>query len=314
LDQIEVRLVSITYAARDTNLYEFRRLDNERLPAATPGSHIDLHLPNGFVRQYSLASIDDKGRAYVVGIKLEQNSRGGSRYIHDALRVGQTLTIGSPRNNFHLVDTAAPVFLIAGGIGITPIWCMIAELEKSRRPWRLFYACRSRPDAAFLADLEPFNERVTSHFDDENGGHFLDVPAIVATSPPEAHLYCCGPLPMLSAFEAATRSWPADQIHVEYFTAKTQGSLDGSFEVELAKSHRTLAVPSGKSILEVLRVAGLDVVSSCEEGVCGACETKVLGGEPDHKDSILTERERAANKSMMICCSRSKSDRLVLDL
>jgi ferredoxin-NADP reductase len=314
LDQIDVLLASITFAARDINLYEFRRLDAELLPAATPGSHIDLHLPNGLVRQYSLASIDDERRSYVVAIKHERNGRGGSRYVHDELRIGQTLAIGSPRNNFRLIDTAAPVVLIAGGIGITPIWCMIASLEKDKRPWQLVYACRSRLDAPFLADLEPFNERVKLHLDDENGGQFLDIAAVVAASPPDAHLYCCGPLPMLSAFEAATRQWPADRIHVEYFAPKSQGACDRDFEVQLARSHRTLAVPRGKSILEVLRSAGVEVVSACEEGVCGACETRVLSGIPDHRDAILNETERASNKSMMICCSGCKSERLVLDI
>jgi ferredoxin-NADP reductase len=311
---IDVRLTAIFYAARDTNLYEFRRPDGGTLPPAEPGAHIDVHLPNGMVRQYSLVEADSDPGAYLIGVKLDPAGRGGSRYMHEQLRVGQILTISAPRNNFPLAETEAPIVLFAGGIGITPIWCMVQSLSRRQRPWQLFYSCRSRQDAAFLAPLAALGSLVGLHFDDENHGRFLDIAGLVAAQPDDAELYCCGPQPMLAAFEAATAGRPSERVHVEYFTPKTAAALEGGFIVELARSRREFAIPAGQTILGVLLDAGVDVTYSCEEGVCGACETNVLGGEPDHRDNILTEKERAANRTMMICCSGSKSERLVLDL
>lgn len=313
-DTIEVRLTAITYAARDTNLYEFRRPNGEVLPPAEPGAHIDIHLPNSTVRQYSLVHADTAPQAYIVGVKLDRNGRGGSRYMHEGLRVGEIVTISRPRNNFPLVETHGATILFAGGIGITPIWCMVQRLEAERRRWKLYYSCRSRQDAAFLRPLQALGADVELHFDDESDGRFLDIAAAVAAAPAQAHLYCCGPLPMLAAFEAATAGRPAEQVHVEYFTSKNPAALAGGFTVILARSGKEFPVSPGQSILAVLRAAGVDVSFSCEQGVCGACETPVLSGSPDHRDNILTERERAASRTMMICCSGCTSDRLVLDL
>ena len=311
--EITVRLTAIRYAARDTNLYEFRRPEGGRLPPATAGSHIDLHLPNGVMRQYSLVLAEPDPASYVVGIKKDAQSRGGSTYIHDQLRVGALVKLVGPRNNFPLAEDAAHSILIAGGIGITPIWCMLQRLEALGRDWRLYYSCRSRADAAFLDALETLGT-VEFNFDEENNGRFLDLPAIVAAAPKDAHLYCCGPTPMLAAFEAAAKDWPQGQIHVEYFTAKHEAAVEGGFVVELARSGREFVIAPGKSILDTLRDAGIDLAYSCEQGICGACETKVISGIPDHRDAILTDAERAANKTVMICCAGSKSDRLVLDL
>ncbi|HWG06723.1 MAG TPA: PDR/VanB family oxidoreductase [Beijerinckiaceae bacterium] len=311
---IDVRLTAISYAARDTHLFEFRRLDGKSLPPTEAGAHIDVHLPNGLTRQYSLVHADDNPDAYIVGVKLDRAGRGGSLCLHEQVRVGQVLAVSPPRNNFPLAATARESVLIAGGIGITPIWCMIQTLERQARPWRLHYACRSRADAAFLAPLQAFGSRVKFHFDDENDGCFFDIENAVSTAPADAELYCCGPLPMLAAFETASASRAPDQVHVEYFTPKTAAATEGGFVVALARSHKEFLVPPGRSILSVLRDAGIDVTSSCEEGVCGACETSVIAGTPDHRDNILTEKERAANRSMMICCSGCTSERLVLDL
>ena len=311
---IEVRLTAIIYAARDTNLFEFRRPNGESLPAAEPGAHIDVHLPNGLVRQYSLVHAEAAPAAYIVGVKLDRTGRGGSRYMHERLRVGESLAISPPRAHFPLVEAQEPTILFAGGIGITPIWSMVQRLEAERRPWQLFYACRSRQDAAFLAPLQALGPCVTWHFDDENDGRCLDLAAAVAAAPAHAHLYCCGPLPMLAAFEAASADRPADHVHVEYFTPRSTAAFAGGFTVALARSRREFRVPPGQSILAVLRAAGVDVSFSCEQGVCGACETPVLSGSPDHRDNILTEKERAASRTMMICCSGCTSDLLVLDL
>jgi len=197
---IEVRLDAIENAARDTNVYTFKRPDGGKLPGYKPGAHIDIHLPNGLMRQFSLLNPASDPDSYAVGIKLDAASRGGSQYIFEKLKVGDSLKISAPRNNFPLVENAAPIILFAGGIGITPIWCMAQELEAQARPWKLYYSCRSRADMAFLAALEKFGpEKVHLHFDEEAGGKFLDLAAAVAAAPANAHFYCCGPNPMLTA-------------------------------------------------------------------------------------------------------------------
>ena len=310
---IDVRLTAIRYAARDTNLYELAPLDGKPLPGYEPGAHIDLHLPNGLIRQYSLLDEDPDGSRYSIAVKRDPASRGGSRCVHDDLRVGRPLRISAPRNNFALVENARHVILFAGGIGITPIWCMVQRLQRLGRPWKLHYACRSRADMAFLQALETM-AGAQFHFDDESAGRFLDVAAIVAGAPKTAHLYCCGPTPMLDAFEAATASWPREQVHVEYFTPKQEAAKTGGFVVELARSGREFVIPEGRTILQVLLDAGVDVDYSCELGICGACEQRVVAGTPEHRDAILTEEEHASNTKVMICCAGCKSERLVLDL
>jgi ferredoxin-NADP reductase len=312
-ETIEVVLTAIRMAARDTNLYTFERADHGPLPGAQPGAHIGVILPNGVERQYSLVNFGPELSEYVVGVKLDPNSRGGSVFMHNHLRVGTTVTIQAPRNNFPLAENAEHTVLLAGGIGITPIYCMIQRLAALGRSWELYYSSRSRVDAAFRKELEKYPQ-VHFHFDDENEGRVLALPTIIPNLPKNAHLYCCGPSPMLAAFEAATAGWPAGQIHVEYFTPKFAAAQEGGYIVELARSKKELTVPEGKSILQVVREAGIDVPYSCEEGICGACETRVISGIPDHRDSILTESERKQNATMMICCSGSKSPRLVLDL
>jgi len=312
-DLIEVRVSTIRYAAHDTNLYEFRRPDGKPLPPYQPGAHIDLHLPNGLIRQYSLIEPEPDPATYMITVKRDPASRGGSRCVHDDLRVGKVLTISAPRNNFPLVENANQVIFIAGGIGITPIWCMVQRLNKLGRAWKLHYACRSRADMAFLQQLEAMGSS-QFHFDDEHGGQVLDLASIVAEAAKDAHLYCCGPTPMLKAFEAATASWPRAHIHVEYFTPKQEADKKGGFVVELARSGQEFVIPEGMSILQVLLDAGVDVDYSCELGICGACEQRVLSGIPEHRDAILTEEEQASNTKVMICCAGCKSERLVLDL
>jgi ferredoxin-NADP reductase len=253
----------------------------------------------------------------VVGIKRDAQSRGGSRYIFDEMRVGQQLKISAPRNNFPLIENADHVVFVAGGIGVTPIWCMVQHLIALKRPWTLHYSCRARDEMAFLDNLQKLDPgAVHLHFDDEAGGKFLDLAAIVAAAPANAHLYCCGPNPMLKAFEAATAGRPRPQVHVEYFTAKEEATADtlGGFWVELARSGEEYFIPPGKKILEVLFDAGVDVDYSCELGICGACETRIISGEPVHHDAVLSEEEQAANEKVMICCCGCKTERLVLDM
>lgn len=310
---IRVRLESIRFAARDTNLYEFTRIAGGTLPPSTAGSHVDLHLPGGLIRQYSLTQPADAPTSYTIGVKKDQQSRGGSRFLHDKARVGDAFRISPPRNNFPLVQDAPHTLLIAGGIGITPIWCMWQRLKSLARPVTLVYACRSRTDAVFLRELER-ESAVTFHFDDENPGSVLDIEALLAAMPRGTHAFCCGPVPMLQAFETAAASWPADNAHVEYFSPRVEVDTTGGFTVRLARSGREIFVNPGNTILTALTQAGIDVPYSCEEGVCGACMTTVLEGLPDHHDSVLTPEERSKNTRIMICCSGSKTGRLILDL
>jgi ferredoxin-NADP reductase len=308
----DMRLIAIAYAAKDTNLYEFRRTDGANLPGIEPGAHIDIHLPNGMMRQYSLVTADGDPAAYVVGIKRDRASRGGSRYVHEYLGVAEILKIGGPRNHFPLIEDAPHSVLIAGGIGITPIWCMAQRLQKLGRSFELHYASRTRDEAAFLQELQKLPQAHV-HIDAEAGG-FLDLAPLVANAPAGSHFYCCGPAPMLAGYETVTKHVPAAQVHAEYFTAKEEAANEGGYVVELRKSELEFAIPQGRTILQVLRDAGVDTPYSCESGVCGACEAKVISGDVDHRDNVLTETERKASKTMMICCSGSKSPRLVLDL
>jgi ferredoxin-NADP reductase len=310
---IEVRVAEVSVAAKDTNLYELRRADGKLLPAAEPGAHIDVILPNGKQRQYSLTACESNPERYLIGVKRDPASRGGSTFMHDQVKPGTTFKIRPPRNHFPLVEDAEHVVLIAGGIGITPIFCMVQRLAALGRSFKLYYSCRSRPDMAFREELEKY-EQVHLHCDDESGGKFLDMAAIAAEAPKNAHLYCCGPLPMLKAFEAATADWPRKQIHVEYFAPKQEPAKAGGFVVELAKSGQEFIIPEGKTILQVLLDAGIYVDYSCELGICGLCQTPLVSGTPEHRDAFLTDEQKAANDTVMICCAGSLSDRLLLDL
>lgn len=312
-DLIEVCVAGVREAAKDTKIYELRRPDGKPLPAAEPGAHIDVILPNGKQRQYSLTVCEPDPERYFIGVKRDPASRGGSSYMHDEVKAGQTFKIRPPSNHFPLVENAPHVALIAGGIGITPIYCMVQRLAALGRSFELHYSCRSRADMAFREELEKFTE-AHLHFDDESGGKFLDIPAIVAAVPKDAHLYCCGPLPMLKAFETATADWPRAQIHVEYFAPKQEPAKAGGFVVELAKSGQEFVIPEGKTILQVLLDAGLYVDYSCELGICGLCQTPLLSGRPEHRDAFLTDEQKAANDTVMICCAGALSERLVLDL
>jgi tetrachlorobenzoquinone reductase len=309
---LDVRVSEIKPVARDINLYQLKAINPIALPEGNAGSHIDLHLANGLVRQYSLVLDDDK-QDYVVAVKRDQASRGGSTFIHQQIHVGTTLRISEPRNHFLLDENAPYIVLIAGGIGITPIYSMIHRLRQLGRPWELHYASRSRAEMAFLAELSVMPE-ANRHFDDESGGTFLDIAKIVKNASSDAHFYCCGPMPLMDAFETAAASVPEGKKHVEYFAAKEAPSRHGGFTIRLAKSGKTFVVRSGESILDVITAAGINVEHSCTEGICGTCETRVLAGIPDHRDSILTDEERVSNKTMMICCSGSLSDELLLDL
>jgi len=311
--ELILRLHAVSYAAPDIRLFEFRAEDGAPLPAFAPGAHIDIHLPGNMVRQYSLACPAGDGLAYRVGIKRENGGRGGSRYLFDQARVGDLFRIGGPRNHFPLERTKAHSILIAGGIGVTPIRCMAEQLAAQGLPFELHYAVATRASTAFLSALQGFAPSLHLHVDDERGA-VLDIPAIVATAPSDSHFYCCGPAPMLDAFVKATAHLAPERVHLEYFSAPALAPAEGGFTVVLARSGKEFYVAQDQTILQTLREAGMTTTSSCEQGVCGACETRVIEGEPDHRDMLLTAEERAANETMMICCSGSRTARLVLDL
>jgi tetrachlorobenzoquinone reductase len=315
---MQVRVKRISFEAENINSYELVAPGGGDLAPFTAGCHIDLHLSNRMIRSYSLVNDQSERDRYVVAVNKDAASRGGSRFIHETVRVGDIITISHPNNNFVLQENAAHSVLIGGGIGITPLLSMIRRLDALGRSWQLFYAARTRSVAAFVDELNAL--RLNGHsnlhvtFDQEPPGRTLDLSAIVKDAPLNAHLYCCGPVSMLEAFEAASGDRPGDHVHVEYFKAKAKPAAEGGFEVKLARSNRTIAVQAGKTILDALLDAGIAASYACTEGVCGTCETRVIEGIPDHRDQFLSKEEQGANKTMMICCSGSKSPTLVLDL
>lgn len=315
---LRLRVHSVTWEAEGVFSYELRDPERAALPAFTAGAHVDLHLSNGMVRSYSLVNGQDERLRYVIAVQKDRASRGGSTWVHEKLRTGDLVAVSAPRNNFPLAEDAAHSLLIAGGIGITPLWCMMQRIAALGRGATLYYCVRTRKEAAFCEPIAALAEKagieVVFNFDGEPGGKMLDIAGVVARAASGTHLYCCGPVPMLDAFEAATEELPRERVHVEYFTPKEAPAAEGGFTVVLAKTGRSFQILPGKTILETLLDAGVNVASSCLEGVCGTCETRVLEGTPDHRDVVLTESERKASKTMMICCSGSKTERLVLDL
>lgn len=281
----------------------------------SPGAHIDVELPNGIVRQYSLLThLGEQPARLVIAVKRDGLGRGGSMQLCDEAEPGTRLRIGVPRNHFALHAGEAPAVLVAGGIGITPIWSMVQALRQRDTSWTLHYAARSRADAPLWDRLEG-DPNVHLHLDDASGGQPMNLARIAQRAPPSAHLYCCGPAPMLDAFESACGGRDRSRVHLERFSAAPAAPMAASACVlRLARADVELQVEPGQTILEVLRQAGIEVASSCEQGICGACETRVLEGEIEHRDGILSPAERAAGKLMMICCSVGKGQRLVLDL
>ena len=311
---LSVRVQAMRHEATGIVSVELVSPDGAELPAFAAGAHIDLHLPNGLVRSYSLWNAPQERHRYVIGVLNDRNSRGGSRYVHEQLRVGATIPIGAPRNNFPLDEAAAHTVLVAGGIGITPIYAMLNELRRLGKSVELLYCARSRSEAAFVDRLAA-DAGVRMHFDQEAGGP-PDLRAWLAAKPASAHFYCCGPTPMLNAFEGLCAELGLANMHIERFapTEPVVAMQGSAYECQLARSQKMVRVPAGKSLLDALLEAGVDVDHSCREGVCGSCETAVLDGVPDHRDGVLTKAERDAGKTMMVCVSGCKGQRLVLDL
>ena len=307
-------VTSKTRVADGVVAIQLARVDGQLWPGWTAGAHVDLILPDGKVRQYSLCGDPEDRERWRLGILLEKESRGGSEWIHGSLQVAGRLTVRGPRNHFQLRDHERYLF-VAGGIGITPILPMIEEASRRGKPWSLHYGGRTRTGMAFLDELSRRDGDIRLYFQDEVG--VLPLGDILGDPSDNVGVYACGPEPMLAAVEDMRAAWPAGSLRMERFTAaEIDVSAPGNkpIEVYLADSDVTLQVAADESILHAVRQAGVDVLSSCTEGICGTCETPVLEGIPDHRDSVLDEDERAENACMMICVSRARSSRLVLDL
>ncbi|MFJ4555174.1 PDR/VanB family oxidoreductase [Streptomyces massasporeus] len=297
------------FAAEGVLALTLRHPLGELLPAWEPGAHVDVVLEPGLERQYSLCGDPADRSAWRIAVLRESAGRGGSVHVHERLGEGAVVRVRGPRNNFGL-EPAARYRFIAGGIGITPILPMLAAAEAAGAEWTLLYGGRTRGSMAFGEELGRYGDRVTIAPEDETG--LLDLPSVLDDVPEGTLVYCCGPGPLLDAVEARC---PSGALRVERFRPKEQESGDDTaFEVELARSGRTLTVAPDVSVLDAVREAGVEVLYSCTEGTCGTCETDVLDGEPDHRDSVLTEDERATGETMLICVSRCRGKRLVLDL
>lgn len=285
------------------------------LPAWTPGAHIDLVLDDTHVRQYSLCGQTADPAHWRVAVLKVHDGRGGSALVHRNLGERATVRVRGPRNHFPLLPARRYLF-IAGGIGITPLLPMIAEAAAAGADWRLLYGGRSRSSMAFLDELARYGDRVSIVPQDESG--MLDLAAELGEPQPEMKVYCCGPEGLLSAAERLCETWPRGTLHIERFSAKADSAIavDGDlpFELVLQRSGLTLTVPPDRSVFDVIRDAGVSVLGSCLEGICGTCETEVIDGDVDHRDSVLTAEEQETNEFMMICVSRCRSSRLTLDL
>lgn len=315
---IEVQVVSRKTEAQGICSYELARLDESPLPAFSAGSHIDVHLPDGLIRQYSLCNHPDERHRYLIGVLKDPASRGGSQHLHEQINTGDRLHISEPRNLFPLVHEARRSLLFAGGIGITPILCMAERLAHSNADFELHYCARSSDRAAFVERIRQsaFADRVFVHFD-EQPETLMNAAQVLANPQTDVHLYVCGPAGFMQHVldSARTQGWAEDRLHREYFAAAAiDSSHDGSFSVKVASSGQIIEIPADKTVVAVLESHGIDIPMSCEQGVCGTCLTNVLEGIPDHRDMFLTEEEQACNNQFTPCCSRSKSPLLVLDI
>lgn len=315
---LSVRVRQRTEEAEDIASFDLVAIDGNELPAFTAGAHIDVQVAPGLVRQYSLCNDPADRSHYRIAVLRESQSRGGSAGMHAQAQSGSTLSVSAPRNLFELVPSPRAL-LLAGGIGITPILAMARTLHAQGTPFELHYCGRSASRMAFLAELQaaPFAASVQVHCDDGEPAQRFDAASTLSRPSADVHLYVCGPTGFMDHVlgTARTAGWNDAQLHREYFAAApVDHANDGAFTVELAASGRTCQVPADKSVLEVLLAAGVDLPFSCEAGICGTCLTRVVSGTPDHRDSFLTDAEKAAGDQFMPCCSRSSTPVLVLDL
>ena len=312
-DRMTLRLRRMGWESPGVLSLELTDPDGGLLPPFGPGAHVDLHLPDGMVRQYSLCGDPSDRLRYRVAVREIEGGRV-SRSIHRELRPGTLLPVGIPRNNFPLV--ASPNYLfIAGGIGITPLLPMMREATRTSATWSLLFCARRADEIPFVAEARALGGGEVSLHVSEAGTR-LDVAARLSAVPEATVLYCCGPERLMTAVEEATSHWPEGTVHFEWFAPRSrpEDETSGTFQLVCAQTGVTVTVPPDRSILETLVQAGISIPSSCEQGICGTCECRIIEGEADHRDSILSAGERAANQSLMVCVSRAKTPRLVLDL
>ena len=313
-----LRVRSVSYAAKDVIILEFVDPAGRDLPAWEPGSHLEIVLPSGLIRHYSLCGPADERGAYQVAVLRVADGRGGSAELHDTGLVGRELTVRGPRNRFHLVDDAPAYVLIAGGIGVTPLVSMARALAATGRPFRFVYGARSRDAFAFVEELRELAGPQLELVDEQAQGR-PDIAGIVAQARDGAAIYCCGPEGLIRVVEVAVEAERGRvTLHVERFAASGEGEAvregDSAFELVLQRSGKTITVPGDRTALDMVHELIPDHPYSCLEGECGSCEVAVLEGEVEHRDQVLSEDERAANTSMMLCVSRARSARLVIDL
>jgi len=316
---LQVKVAARRELAEGIAGYELAAVDDAELPPFEAGAHIDVHLPGGLIRQYSLHALPGEHRTYRIGVLRDPQSRGGSVRMLDTVREGDRLAISPPRNHFVLHPGAEQSLLFAGGIGITPILCMAQQLTRQGREFALHYCGRSLERMAFVDQLRAasYAERVQVHVDDGSPGQQLDARAAIGAPAPGKHLYVCGPTGFMDHILGTARSlgWPEERLHREYFAgAPLDHSADGPFELEVRSTSRVIRVAADQSAAQAMLDAGLDVPLSCEQGVCGSCITRVAAGVPDHRDLYFTDEEHARNDCFTPCCSRSCTPRLVLDL
>lgn len=308
----EVILRNIKKEAENIVSLQFEALDDRILPEWQPGAHVELLLPNNIVRQYSLSGDPSDRYRWRITVQRQANSRGGSVLVHDQLRTGDKLYLRGPKNTFKLVESDRYLF-IAGGIGITPILPMIRTVNAKASPWKLYYCGRSRSTMAFVQELTGYGEKVECFASDED--EHLDVQHVLAHPDRSTSIYCCGPMRLLTSVEQQCMSWPRTSLHIERFAIQpVTKRVDTAFEVFCSISDVRVRVAPEQSILEAVEAAGVFPPYSCREGTCGSCETQIVEGVAEHRDSVLSAKERVANESMMICVSRSKTARLVLEL
>jgi len=314
-----VKVIRKAVEAVDICTYELASVDGKALPPFSAGSHIDIQLPNGLTRQYSLCNDPAESHRYVIGVLKSPTSRGGSVAMHDNVHEGDCLSISGPKNHFPLAHETRRSLLLAGGIGITPILCMAQRLAVIGAEFDLHYSVRSRERTAFYQRIvgSTFASRAAFHFDDGEQAQKLDMQRLLGRPQADTHLYVCGPKGFMDAVLGTARAngWPERQLHYEFFSGEaTRLDTDGSFEVKLASSGKVVRVEKDKTVVQALADQGVLVSTSCEQGVCGTCLTRVLEGIPDHRDMYLTPEEQATNEQFLPCCSRAKSPLLVLDL
>jgi vanillate O-demethylase ferredoxin subunit len=316
---LSVRVSRKTQEAVDICSFELTHPDGLALPRFAAGSHIDVETPGGLIRQYSLCNDSSEKNRYLIGVLKDAASRGGSVAMHRTLKEGDRLRISEPRNHFALAQSAQRSILFAGGIGITPILCMAERLCNTGSPFELHYCSRSRERMAFYDRIiaSPFAEQTHMHFDDGPDAQKLDLRAVLQNPEISCHIYVCGPTGYIDFVTKTAHElgWAGEQVHREYFGATViASSADFEFEVRIASTGETIAVRPHETVLSALSAHGIEIPYSCEEGVCGTCLTRLLHGEPEHRDHFLTEQERLRNDQFLPCCSRSKSKLLILDL